>query len=150
MLSRFGMILLGFLAAGPALESHAADAAPVEPVLAVVPADGLDPALYVWKNRLVVVFADTDADPAFAEQMQLLGEDTAALAERDVLVVSDTAPATPSALRAKLRPHGFSLIWIDKDGAVRFRKASPWTVREITQAIDKTPLRLQELADKGR
>lgn len=149
MLSRSGMILLGFLVSGLAWESHAADAAPASTSLAVLPADGVDPGGYIWKNRLVVVFADADADPAFAEQMQLLADDPAALVERDVLVVIDTTPAAMSLLRTKLRPHGFSLLWIDKDGAVRLRKASPWTVREITQAIDKTPIRLQEVQDQG-
>ncbi len=131
-----------FAPAGPAT---AADAAPP---LVTLPAEGLDLSQFQWKNRLIVVFADTDADPAFGEQLSLLAEDPGALSERDVLVVTDSLPKPASPARAKLRPHGFSLIWIDKDGAVRFRKASPWTVRELTQAIDKTPLRLQELADR--
>lgn len=149
MLSRSTMILLGFLASVLAWESHAADAAPASTALSVLPADGVDPGGYIWKNRLIVVFADAEADPAFGEQMKFLADDTAALAERDVLVVTDTTPAALSLLRTKLRPHGFSLVWIDKDGAVKLRKASPWTVREITHAIDKTPLRLQEVQDQG-
>ena len=142
------LVFAAIFAFAPAVAILAADAAPP---LVILPADGLDLSQYLWKNRLIVVFADTDADPAFAEQLALLAEDPAALTERDVLVVTDSLPQPPTAVRAKLRPHGFSLIWIDKDGAVRFRKASPWTVRELTQAIDKTPLRLQELADgQGR
>ena len=148
MPSRFAVLLLGCLALWPGVAAPAGDAAPAA-VLAVLPADALDPGQYLWKNRLVVVFADTDADPAFAEQMRFMADDPGALSERNVLVVTDTAPAPPSPLRAKLRPHGFSLVWIDKDGAVKLRKASPWTVREITHAIDKTPLRLQEVQDQG-
>jgi Domain of unknown function (DUF4174) len=141
------LVLAAFLTLAPALAGtgFAADAVPP---LVTLPAEGLDLAQFQWKNRLILVFADTDADPAFAEQLSLLADDPAALAERDVLVIIDSLPQPPSPARAKLRPHGFSLIWIDKDGAVRFRKASPWTVREVTQAIDKTPLRLQELADR--
>ena len=139
------LVFAAIFAFATAVAILAADAAPP---LVILPADGLDLSQYLWKNRLIVVFADTDADPAFAEQLALLAEDPAALTERDVLVVTDSLPQPPTAVRAKLRPHGFSLIWIDKDGAVRFRKASPWTVRELTQAIDKTPLRLQELADQ--
>ena len=148
MISR-SLVFTAFLALAlaPSLANRCfgADAAPP---LVTLNADSLDLSQYQWKNRLIVVFADTDADPAFAEQLSLLAEDPGALSERDVLVVTDSLPQPPSPARAKLRPHGFSLIWIDKDGAVRFRKASPWTVRELTQAIDKTPLRLQELADR--
>ena len=142
------LVITAVLALAPAFapvwQAAAADAVPP---LVTLPAEGLDLGQYLWKNRIVVVFADTDADPAFAEQLALLAEDPAALTQRDVVVVTDSRPQPPTPARAKLRPHGFSLIWIDKDGAVRFRKASPWTVRELTQAIDKTPLRLQELAE---
>ena len=49
------------------------------------------------------------------------------------------------AIRAKLRPRGFSLVLIDKDGEAKLRKPLPWDVREITHAIDKFPLRRQEI-----
>lgn len=145
------LVITAVLALAPAFAlGSPATAADAAPPLVTLPAEGLDLSQFQWKNRLIVVFADTDADPAFAEQLSLLAEDPGALSERDVLVVTDSLPQPPTPARAKLRPHGFSLIWIDKDGAVRFRKASPWTVRELTQAIDKTPLRLQELADRPR
>ncbi len=61
--------------------------------------DAKDIALadFMWLNRLIVVFADTDRDPAFQRQMELLAERPAALLERDVVVVIDTNPAEPSA-----------------------------------------------------
>lgn len=34
---------------------------------------------------------------------------------------------------------------IDKDGQVKARKPLPWDAREITRAIDKFPLRRQEI-----
>ncbi len=39
------------------------------------------------------------------------------------------------------------MVIVDKDSRVLLRKPSPWDVREITRAIDKTPLRQQELRD---
>ena len=40
---------------------------------------------------------------------------------------------------------------MDKDGQVKLRKPFPWDVREISRAIDKFPLRRQEIgrADLG-
>ena len=87
-------------------------------------------------------------DFAFLRQMQMLEADPAALAERDVVVIVDTAPDPQSAVRRQLRPRGFSLVLMDKDGAVKLRNPRPWTIREITHAIDRFPLRRQEMLEQ--
>ncbi len=102
---------------------------------------------FLWLNRVIIVFADSPNDPAFRTQMQHLSREYPALLERDVVVITDTAPTTPSPIRTQLRPRGFSLVWVDRDGGVRFRKPLPWTVREISQAIDRSPLRRQEMLE---
>ena len=100
---------------------------------------------YLWTARPVVVFADTPADPRYREQIALLADRAEALGERDVVVIADTDPAAKSALRTKLRPRGFMLVLIGKDGNVALRKPFPWDVRELTRAIDKMPLRQEEI-----
>ena len=102
---------------------------------------------YLWKNRLIVVFANSDLDPNFREQLELLEERPNDLIARDVIVVTDTDPANPSAVRLDLRPRAFGLVFIDKDGVVKLRKPNPWSVREISRSIDSTELRQQELRD---
>jgi hypothetical protein len=89
----------------------------------------------------VVVFADTPADPRFQEQMAFIEARKDVLAARDVVVIVDTAPSERSAVRTKLRPRGFMLALLEKDGTVFQRKPAPWDVREITRAIDKQPQR---------
>ncbi|RDD68405.1 DUF4174 domain-containing protein [Paracoccus versutus] len=117
--------------------------------LTVLPAAEADPAEFRWQARPVVIFADTAADPAFIEQLAALQRDPAPLIARDVVVVTDTEPAAASIWRRQLRPEGFSLVLMDKDGQVKQRKPVPWSVREITRAIDKFPLRLQEIGRAG-
>lgn len=116
-----------------------------------LPFQGSDVALddFIWVARPIVVFANTPADPAFQRQMQLLRERPEALAERDVVVIVDTDPAARSAVRLALRPRGFMLVIIGKDGQVELRKPAPWDVREISRTIDKMPLRQQEIRDRG-
>ena len=111
------------------------------------PVDAAEVALsdLKWQKRPVVVFADTPADPAFVEQMRFLADRWPELAERDVVVITDTDPAVMSDARTRLRPRGFMLVLIDKDGTVAQRKPFPWDVREISRAIDKTPTRREEL-----
>lgn len=103
---------------------------------------------YQWTARPIVIFADTAADPRFAQQLEQLAVEWPLLAERDVVVITDTDPAAKSAIRTKLRPRGFMFTLIAKDGTVALRKPAPWTVREITRSIDKMPDREQEIRDR--
>lgn len=101
-----------------------------------------------WIARPLVIFADTPNDPRFRQQLDLLTDRFGELAERDVIVFTDTDPAGESELRLRLRPRGYMMALVAKDGSVAFRKPSPWSVREITRSIDKMPLRQQEIEDR--
>jgi hypothetical protein len=103
----------------------------------------------MFVKRPVVVFADSPNDPNFIRQMDLLSRAYPDLEERDVILVTDTDPAAKSEWRQKLRPRGFSLVIMDKDLRPVIRKPNPWTVREITAAIDKLPLRRQEMLERS-
>lgn len=130
-----------------------ADATPRQPragsELRVLTATEVDPAEFLWQARPLVVFADSAADPAFADQLRMLQRDAGGLIFRDVVVITDSDPAANSIWRRQLRPEGFSLVLMDKDGQVKQRKPAPWSVREISRAIDKFPLRLQEIGRAG-
>ncbi|MEQ9693818.1 DUF4174 domain-containing protein [Shimia sp. SDUM112013] len=140
---RLVFVLIAFLGSA----AMAADAAAPEDALFV---DGTTVTLeqYHWLKRPVVVFADSPNDPRFIQQMDLLRARPDMLETRDVVVLTDTDPSARSALREKLRPRGFMMVLIGKDGIVYLRKPAPWDVREITRSIDKMPLRQQEVRDR--
>lgn len=119
--------------------------APTEAGFAPIAASTVDLNEFLWKKRPLVVFANSPEDPAFGEQMRMLAARWPELAARDVVVITDTDPAAATAVRTKLRPRGFSLVLIEKDGSTGFRKPLPWDGREITRAIDKMPLRREEI-----
>lgn len=119
------------------------------PELPLRMANDAAPGDFLWQARPVVVFADTPDDPAFVEQMRLLNAQPGMLIDRDVVVIADSDPAMDSDWRDMLHPRGFSLVLIDKDGQVKLRKPFPWDVREISRAIDKFPLRRQEIGRAG-
>jgi len=102
----------------------------------------------LWIARPVVVFADSPDQPQFIEQLRLLRADPTELGIRDVIIIVDTDPDARSEVRLTLRPRGFSLVLVDKDGRVNFRKPDAWSVREISRQIDKMPLRLQEVRER--
>ncbi|MFN3722604.1 MAG: DUF4174 domain-containing protein [Paracoccaceae bacterium] len=128
--------------------------AQIAPASEVIPYGPRDAANVVFDDLLyelrpVVVFADSPADPNFLRQMELLARDLAALELRDVILVTDTDPEARSEWRLKLRPRGFSLVLMDKDLRPVIRKPLPWEVREIVAAIDKFPLRRQEILERN-
>ncbi|TMV07867.1 DUF4174 domain-containing protein [Ruegeria sediminis] len=130
------------------LAAMAADATlPAEDEL-VRAAGDTDLSEFLWVNRPIVVFADSPADPRFQQQIEMLREGEAMLRDRDVVVLTDTDPKARSAVRSKLRPRGFQLVLVDKDGVVKLRKPAPWSVREITRSIDKTPMREREIRER--
>jgi len=81
--------------------------------------------------------------------MELLARSYDAFAARDVILITDTDPANPSALRKKLRPRGFSLVLMDKDWKPSIRKPLPWEGREIVNSIDKMPIARTEALEKN-
>jgi hypothetical protein len=137
------LVLLAF-AAAPA---DAQETAPETDTPLIVPAEEVTPDELLWIKRPLVVFADTPADPRYAEQMGYITDRIDALAVRDVVVITDTDPAARSAWRQKLRPRGFNLVLIGKDGEIYLRKPAPWHVREIVRSIDKLPARQREMRE---
>jgi hypothetical protein len=109
----------------------------------------VDLAALEYVARPLVVFADSPNQPQFVEQMRLLERDLSGLAVRDVIIITDTDPDARTDVRRTLRPRGFSLVLMDKDGRVALRKPEPWDVREIGRQIDKMPMRIQEIHDRS-
>lgn len=101
-----------------------------------------------WVARPLVVFADTPNDPRFQQQMDLLLADMDQLAERDVILITDTDRSAQTDLRTALRPRGYMMALVGKDGRVALRKPGPYSVRELSRSIDKMPLRQQEISDR--
>nr|WP_245710858.1 DUF4174 domain-containing protein [Citreimonas salinaria] len=101
-----------------------------------------------WTRRPVVVFAESPNDPRFVEQMENITSRLDALVDRDVVVITDTDPASGSSFRRSLRPRDFMVVVMAKDGTIVLRRPMPLSVREISRSIDKLPLRRQEVRER--
>ena len=137
----------GFALAQDTSETAEEVVLPDAPLLDVIDAADVSLDAYLWTNRLIVVFANSELDPNFTKQLELLRARPAELLDRDVIVITDTTPVPASDVRTALRPRAFGMVLIDKDGVIKLRKPSPWDVREIARSIDKTTLRQQEVRD---
>ncbi|MGY9046746.1 MAG: DUF4174 domain-containing protein [Rhodobacterales bacterium] len=114
----------------------------------IISAEGHDLSEFKWLKRPVVVLANNPADPRYVQQMELITERLDVLAERDVVVITDTDPAAKTAIREQLRARDFMVVLLSKEGTIVLRKPFPWDVRELSRAIDKLPLRQQEYRDR--
>ncbi|MGR3641370.1 DUF4174 domain-containing protein [Alterinioella nitratireducens] len=161
-------LFLAFILTGPApAQETATDGDPAVEVVPLSPEDNMEPVEgvtppslpplqvfdaadttleeHLWVSRPIVIFADTDRDPRFNEQLQLLLARPGPLIERDVVVILDADPDARSDARQRLRPRGFSMVILQRDGRVAIRKPTPWDVRAIIRIIDNLPLRIEEM-----
>lgn len=137
------LVLAVFIAAS----ATAQDSDSVPASAAILSADTVNLNDFLWLKRPLVIFADTPADPRYIEQMGYITDRLDVLTSLDVVVITDTDPAAHSDLRKTLRPRGFGLVLMGKDGVIYLRKPAPWHVREIIRTIDKLPMRQQELRE---
>lgn len=102
-------------------------------------------APYLWEARPVIVFADSPKDPRFVEQIAGLEAAADELAERDVAILTDTDPAAAGPLRKRLRPRGFQILLIGKDGQIKNRWPHPVEAEFLNRQIDRMPMRRREM-----
>lgn len=138
-------VFLPFATLAQESRGSAPETAATEAPYGPVPAAGVTLEQFLWVKRPLVVFADTPNDPNFQRQMQRINAELGPLEDRQVVVIVDSDPAQNTSVRQRLRPRGFSLVLMDMDGEVKRRVPLPWHVREITHAIDRFPLRREEL-----
>lgn len=141
------LVFMAFFAAESMAQETEEVPEPYQPAV-IRPAGEAVLSEFLWTSRPLIVFADAPADPRYNQQMEFLAEGLDELEDRDVIVLTDTDPAARSPLRQELRPRGFMLVLIGKDGVKYLRKPFPWHVREITRVIDKLPTRQQEIRDR--
>lgn len=103
---------------------------------------------YLWEARPVVVFADSPKDPRFVRQMENFSRRMADMKTRDVVLLTDTDPSADGPLREALRPTGFAMILIGKDGEIKLRAPHPMSVDALTRLIDRMPMRQQEIEER--
>lgn len=104
-----------------------------------------DLAQYRWHNRPLVIFAPSKTDPAYVAQMAMLEKQKAELADRDIIVLSDTSPTANGTLRKQLNPKAFEVVLVGKDGGMKLRETTPLDTEVLFSTIDKMPMRQAKL-----
>jgi len=119
---------------------------------------------YQWKNRILLVFAQSEGDTTFQTFKKQLLEEMEGIADRDLLIFeifeigrssSDGSlldAGTVENLRKYLsiKPGSFAIILIGKDGNEKFRSTLMVKLVELFSLIDSMPMRQREMREKSR
>ncbi|SIN89340.1 DUF4174 domain-containing protein [Vannielia litorea] len=106
-------------------------------------ADALAP--WRWQKRPVVIFAEHPDDPQLDQALAALASVRAALADRDIVVLTDTDPRAATALRQRFAPEGFAMLLFGKDGGLKLRSGQAIAPETLFATIDAMPMRRQEM-----
>jgi hypothetical protein len=117
---------------------------------------------YQWSNRVVILFAESEKSPHFAEQRQILRDEKDGVLDRDLVVVevletgnsrsggTKLSDAGAENLRTRFQAEAgaFLFILLGKDGGVKLRSAKPVSAEKLFSIIDAMPMRQQEMRRK--
>ena len=121
-------------------------------------------------HRVLLVFAPSDHDPRYLQQMQMLDHHGAEMQERDLVllpVVTESGPQiTPETLRVihgpglsdqeqllarqrfHVAPEAFAAILLGKDGGEKLRVTVPLSIDRLNRTIDAMPMRRDEMKER--
>jgi len=125
---------------------------------------GADLTTYRWKNRLLLVFSPTAADPGFAAFNLNLSENRHGVDDRDLIVYRIFEKGSSSLAEQPLsmddaevlrRNFGvktgrFTVILIGKDGGIKMVREDRAGLQAIFDLIDSMPMRQQEMMERGK
>ena len=127
------------------------------------PQGTLDLAAYVWKNRLLLLFASSNEDGSYQEFMKKLQKQEDEIVERDLLVFSifergqsrfgnsviDRHSAASLRDKFSIIPGQFTVVLVGKDGGEKLRRGAAVDIDDIFSVIDSMPMRQREMKERG-
>jgi len=112
---------------------------------------------FLWKNRPILIFAETPQSPDYQTQIKILTQNKAALADRDVILLSitqnnvtdlngETYEISAKNLRQEYNAQeGFHVILIGKDGGQKSHEQTVTSLKTFIELIDSMPMRQSEM-----
>ncbi len=94
--------------------------------------------------RKLLIFGPTQ--PQYEKQIFLLKQDSAGMAERDLVVV--TVADDQLIRKYRVAPNQFFLILVGKDGGEKLRSVEPVKLDTIFRLIDSMPMRQTEMRQR--
>jgi len=124
----------------------------------------MDLSQFLWKNRLLFLFAPNRSHPLFDVLQKSIATQQAEVADRDLVIfeilesgtsrldTSDLDPQVAQSLRDKfdVSPGRFAVILVGKDGGTKLNRQEQTQLEDIFALIDAMPMRMEEMRQKSR
>lgn len=115
-------------------------------------------AAYQGKNRVLLVFAPSEKDAAYQEQMKLWQAEKAGFTDRQLVVLPVLAEGKPSTgdapgdleKRYGADAKSFKVVLIGKDGHDAYSSAKPVAPENLYRRIDAMPMRRDEMKRQAK
>lgn len=118
---------------------------------------------YLWKNRVLLLFAPQSEHPAFRQQLSILTQDLAEVTDRDlvfykIFLEGGSTPDHKTISKAEslafykkyvVEKEAFTIILIGKDGTEKLRSNKVVSSEILFGCIDQMPMRQREIRQKG-
>lgn len=99
---------------------------------------------YRWKNRLVVLIAETE-NKKLGEQKELFDQVKNKFAQRDMLLLERNKNDEELVNQFRLSPNFEGVILLGKDGGLKLKKPFLVEPQSIFELIDSMPMRRSEM-----
>ena len=123
-----------------------------------------DLSQYQWKNRLLLVFAPSEQNPAYLDLHDQLQASETELVDRDLIVFRLFAEGQGSVAEAPIGNDSVSFLYnrfdvqqgastvvlIGKDGGEKLRQVDGFDLQAIFDRIDAMPMRQREMRQRKR
>ena len=106
---------------------------------------------YLWRSRVLLLFAPRADDPALVRQRAILAGAGAAMSERDLVPIEVIgADRQDEALRRRFGAGAgrFRAVLVGKDGGAKLSSAEPLPAERLSEVIDAMPMRRGEAASR--
>ncbi len=113
-----------------------------------VQAQAINLSEFLWKNRLLLVFAPHAEDKQLQDTFKILELNYAGLEDRELVVIRSLASQNvgdPLRRHFNVHPDDFRIILIGKDGGPKDQTNSVIDICSIFGLIDAMPMRRQEM-----
>jgi hypothetical protein len=122
-----------------------------------------DLSQFLWKNRLLFLFAPNREDRRFDSLHQSLTAQKAEVADRDLVVFEildvgnskmdmsllDSQSAQSLRKKFSVPRDRFTVILVGKDGGIKLNSRDPTRLEDIFALIDAMPMRQEEMRQQG-
>jgi hypothetical protein len=119
---------------------------------------------YMWKNRLLLVFAPSEDDERYRALRRELQRQEHEIVDRDLLMfhilesgesrlgdsLIDHQSAASLRNHFSVNPGQFIVVLIGKDGGEKLRRGGEADITEIFSLIDSMPMRQREIRERGK